>query len=102
MARRLYGADRVNEQLKKSITYCNECAMFPDLLFYLGMANKRTETLIDIDSKLKLDYCKEKVEDYKDKRLIGVTTNLIYNEVLLSIDEFFKPPEDGKRWIDHL
>lgn len=100
-ARKLYGTDRVNEQLKKHITYCNECSMFPDLLIYLDIINDDL-ALVETENKLELDYWKEHVKDYKEKRSIGVNVNLVYNEVLLPVDEFFNPPKDGKRWIDHL
>lgn len=45
MARKLYGFEKVNEQIKKRINHCNECTLFPFLLLYLDI--KEDEVIND-------------------------------------------------------
>lgn len=98
MAKRIYGKDRVDEQLKEEIDYCNDCRMLQDLCKYVGI-NKVAP--IKIENDYEIDYQKSPIRD-RNNHIVGVKTELVYRETLLTIDEFFEPPGNGKKWIDLL
>lgn len=104
----LYGSERVQRQLKKRINCCNKCEMLPDLLKYVEVGKYfNLNTKVSNDSKFIIDAMKpeEVVEDkYRQEDMVssGNKVKIIYHEVYLTVDEFFKPPEEGKRWIDML
>lgn len=100
MAYKLYGKERVDKQLEETVDYCNECRMLSDLCLFVGMRGEPRNN-IPVDGNYEVDFQKSPLED-RNRNIIGVKTQLVYREVTLTAEEFFKPPEDGKRWIDHL
>lgn len=109
VARKIYGSDRVNQQLKDGkVDTCYKCRFFPDLLQYCGVAY----THLDKDELKEYsprddyrNYIEYSVMDPVKSKLRKVYDNVftaVYDvsSIMVNIKDFFTKPKGINKWID--